>query len=277
MPTWPGGMRSGGTSEDEGPLAIVTGASSGIGYELARLLAHDGYRLLLVARDPARLEAAAASLRAGNGGRRLIETHVVDLADPDGLDEMACFANTLCPDVLVNNAGFGGYGPFARTGIAREVEMISTNVTALTVLAKAVLPPMLERGSGRILNVGSTASFAPGPFAAVYAATKAYVLSFSEALSDETRGSGVTVTALCPGPTHTAFAARAGMGETKVFKSTIADAESVAQIGYAAMKAGKPVVVAGRFNKLLVFMVRLVPRSLVVQMSRRAFTLDGGK
>ncbi len=277
MPSWRGAVHSGEAAAEAGPWALVTGASSGIGFELARLLAHDGYNLVLVARDSERLEVAAASLRVGTGGRVTVDTRTVDLADADALDELAFFANNLAPDILVNNAGFGVYGPFARTGVAREVEMIATNVTALTVLAKAVLPAMLARGSGRILNVASTASFAPGPFAAVYAATKAYVLSLSEALAEEGRGTGVTVTALCPGPTRTAFARRAGMGQTRVFQGAIAEAGSVAQVGYAAMFAGRPVVVAGRLNKLLVFLVRLVPRQWVVKMSRREFSREGGK
>ncbi|WP_029004347.1 SDR family NAD(P)-dependent oxidoreductase [Azorhizobium doebereinerae] len=250
------------------PCALVTGASTGIGYELALLLARDGHRLVLVSRDRERLESAAARLRAEVPGVA-IETHPVDLADPDGLEEVCARAAHLAPDVLVNNAGFGGYGPFARTSPAEEAAMIATNVTALTMLAKAVLPGMLERSTGRILNVGSTASFAPGPFAAVYAATKAYVLSFSEALAEETRGSGVTVTALCPGPTHTRFAARASMGGTRVFRGPVAQAGEVARIGYDALQAGRSVVVVGRVNRLMLFAIRFTPRRIVALISRR--------
>ncbi|GGF49617.1 short-chain dehydrogenase [Azorhizobium oxalatiphilum] len=257
------------------PIALITGASTGIGYELALLLARDGYRLVLVSRDPARLEAAAVSLRREVPGA-VVETRTADLADPEETHAACAFAAGLAPDILINNAGFGGYGPFARSSVAEEQAMIATNITALTLLAKAVLPAMLERGSGRMLNVGSTASFAPGPFSAVYAATKAYVLSLSEALSEETRGSGVTVTALCPGPTHTRFADRASIGGTRAFNGPIADARSVAAEGYAALMAGKPVVVTGLVNKLLIFGARLLPRTLVARISRRELTPPSG-
>lgn len=267
MPSSRGVPRGEGRA-DTRPCALVTGASTGIGFELARLLARDGYRLVLVSRDPARLDEAAARLRR-EWPETVIELRAVDLADADGMDELCEYAAHLGPDVLVNNAGFGGYGPFVTSQPSEEVAMIATNITALTMLAKAVLPGMLERGAGRILNVGSTASFAPGPFAAVYAATKAYVLSLSEALAEEVSGSGVTVTCLCPGPTETGFARRASMNSTRVFKGPVADAQSVARIGHDAMMAGRRVAVAGPVNKLLIFAIRLVPRSVVAWISRR--------
>ncbi|WP_332119831.1 SDR family oxidoreductase [Azorhizobium caulinodans] len=267
MPSSQGGRRGAATA-DSRPCALVTGASTGIGFELARLLARDGYRLLLVSRDPSRLDDAAAKLRAEWPDVEL-ELRAVDLADADGMDELCEYAAHLGPDILVNNAGFGGYGPFVESRPSDEVAMIATNVTALTMLAKAVLPGMLKRKAGRILNVGSTASFAPGPFAAVYAATKAYVLSLSEALAEEVSGSGVTVTCLCPGPTETGFARRASMSSTRVFKGPVADAAGVARTGYEAMMAGRRLAVPGPVNKLLVFAIRLVPRSVVAFISRR--------
>ncbi|MGU3495766.1 SDR family NAD(P)-dependent oxidoreductase [Xanthobacteraceae bacterium A53D] len=253
------------------PTALVTGASTGIGYELALLLARDGYRLVLVSRDPARLADAAARLTATVPGVE-IESRAVDLADAGEIQQLCAFASELAPDVLINNAGFGIYGSFLTSDAAAEVEMIATNVTALTLLAKAVLPGMAARRSGRILNVASTASFAPGPFAAVYAASKAYVLSLSESLAEEMRGSGVTVTALCPGPTDTPFIARSSMGATRIFKGPVADAAGVARSGYVALMAGRPVEVAGWLNKLMVFAIRLAPRALVAQVSRRELT-----
>jgi short-subunit dehydrogenase len=186
--------------------ALVTGASSGIGLEIARLLAKD-YDLVLAARSADKLEQLASEL----GNARVV---AVDLIDPDGSRKLIAEVPTV--DVLVNNAGFAEYGPFAEANEQRLEDMIELNITALTRLSRAYLPGMLERGRGKIMNVASTASFQPGPLMAVYYATKAYVLSFSEALAEETRGSGVTVTALCPGPTTTNFQATANMEKSRL-------------------------------------------------------------
>lgn len=262
-------MTSSSSFGADGPaLALVTGASGGIGLELARLLARDGLHVILVGRDAARLEAAAKTLVPAPGG---LEILVADLSDPVTVRDLCDRLVDREPDVLVNNAGFGAYGPFDEIDPGLCTDMILLNVSALTLFTRAMLPGMIARGRGRILNVASTAAFAPGPFAAVYAATKAYVLSFSEALAQEVKDTGVRVTALCPGPTDTAFAKRAGMGRARVFRGPVARAQAVAQAGYVAMLAGRPVVVTGVANWLMTFAVRFAPRALVARLARRAF------
>jgi len=192
------------------PTALITGATSGIGLELASLAAQDRHDLVLVARQRERLESVGRGLAEEYGVR--VSVLPKDLSDPSTPPQIGrdLAARGIAVDVLVNNAGFGVYGLFAETEIDRELEMIQVNVVALTHLTKLILAGMLARRLGRILNVASTAAFQPGPLMAVYYATKAYVLSFSEALANETAGTGVTVTTLCPGPTPTGFAERAG-------------------------------------------------------------------
>ncbi len=171
-------------------------------------------------------------------------------------------------DYLVNNAGFGTHGPFAESDLQSQLAMLQVNVVALTHLTRLVLPGMLARGSGRILNVASTAAFLPGPYMAVYYASKAYVLWFSEALASETAGSGVTVTALCPGPTRTEFQKRAGIGEAPLFKGNLTSSVEVARIGYDAMMRGRSSVVAGLANKLSAFAIRFMPRSTLAAIAK---------
>jgi short-subunit dehydrogenase len=249
--------------------ALITGASGGIGKELACLFAQHGHRLVLVARDGQRLAELADSLRTQHG----TETTVLarDLAAPSAAEELySTLAGTgVQIDILVNNAGFALYGPFAETDLQVEVEMLQLNVVTLTRLSKLFLPGMIERRSGRIMNVASTASFAPLPFAGVYGATKAYVLSFSEALAEELRGTGVTVTALCPGATATGFAQRAGMTATKLFRSGTLSAKSVAEAGYRALMRGQTTVVTGPSYKLLVQSIRFSPRCMVTRVGRK--------
>jgi short-subunit dehydrogenase len=252
------------------PVAVVTGASSGIGLELTTLLAREGHDLVLVARRRERLEEIAKGLRQEYGA--VVTPIVRDLADADAPRAVAqeVEARGLDPDVLVNNAGFGVYGPFAETPLDRELEMIRVHVAALTELTKRFLPGMLRRRRGRILNVASTAAFQPGPLMAVYYATKAYVLSFSEAVANEIAESGVTVTALCPGPTVTEFARQAGVEETRLFHSPLKlDARTVALAGYRGMMRGKRVVVPGFANWLLVEIVRFSPRRLAAAVVRQ--------
>ena len=251
--------------------AIVTGASTGIGLELARLLAADGQHVSLTARDRARLEAVAAELRGRHGGEPAVI--VADLAEA-GAPEAICRQVETAGrdvDVLVNNAGFGSHGPFAAADLARELAMIRVNVTALVELTGLVLPGMVQRRAGRILNVASTAAFQPGPLMATYYASKAFVLSFSEALAEELRGTGVTVTCLCPGPTRTGFQRRAGVEGTRVVSGLVPmmDAGAVARLGYRAMRRGGRVAVPGLLNRLGAFAVRLAPRRLVVGAVRR--------
>jgi uncharacterized protein len=253
------------------PTALVTGGSGGIGLELAKVLARNGFDLVLVARKRDTLEAAAGQLE----GKFDIRAHVfaADLRRREAPQEIFDFLqNENIPiEVLVNNAGFGLGGEFSETAVERELEMIQVNIVALTHLTKLFLAPMIKRKSGRVLNVASTAAFQPGPLMAVYYATKAYVLSFSEALSEELRNTEVTVTALCPGPTHTDFADTAEMGSSRLFNTFgIADAADVAKYGYDAMMSGKRLAIPGIKNKILAQANRLAPRSLSAKIARIA-------
>jgi short-subunit dehydrogenase len=246
-------------------VALVTGASAGIGKELARLLAAD-HDLILTARREAELRALAAELAPAVC--RVFAFDLADPAAPKALSEAVAAAG-LTVDVLVNNAGFGDLGPFAEADLAKMLRMIQVNVTALTELTGLFLPGMLARERGRVLNVGSVAGFQPGPLMAVYYATKAYVNSFSEALSNEAAGTGVTVTCLAPGPTESEFAAVSGMRGTKHFTvGSVADARSVAEAGLRAMRRGKRLVVTGWRNRLLLFAERFAPRGLVIRAVR---------
>ena len=253
------------------PTALVTGGSGGIGLELAKVLARNGFDLVLVARKRDTLEAAASQLE----GKFDVKARVfaADLRRPEAPQAIFDFLqNENIPiEVLVNNAGFGLGGEFADTKLQRELEMIQVNIAALTALTKLFLPPMIKRGSGRVLNVASTAAFQPGPLMAVYYATKAYVLSFSEALSEELRNTNVTVTALCPGPTHTDFADTAEMSSSRLFNSFgIADADDVAKYGFDAMMHGKRLAIPGIKNKILAQANRIAPRALSAKIARIA-------
>ena len=250
------------------PVAVVTGGSSGIGLELSRLLAHDRHDLVIVAQNAERLAAVARSI-ASEYGVRVVEL-AMDLGEPEAPAhvERALRSDGLTPDVLVNNAGFGLRGPFAEIDLGKQLQMIRVNVDALTHLTGLLLPGMIGRRRGRVLNVASTAAFQPGPLMAVYYASKAYVLSFSEALANEMHGTGVTVTALCPGPTATAFEKRAGLEETALFRRAVMDAAAVARYGYDAMRQGVPVAIPGWRNRLLAQSVRFVPRTLAARAAR---------
>jgi short-subunit dehydrogenase len=250
-----------------GETVLITGASSGIGRELARLFAGDGADLVLIARSEGRLRELADELAAEYG----VQAQVVpaDLSRPGSPEEIA---QTLAQrhvdvDVLVNNAGFGTHGPVAGIGVGRQLEMIEVNVAALTALTALLLPGMLERRRGAILNVASTAAFQPGPNQAVYCTTKAYVLSFTEALAEEVRGSGVRVSCLAPGATDTGFAAQAGMAGTRLFRRGVMDAGRVAQAGRDGLQRGKTLIIPGLRNRVLAFSVRLSPRVLVTRVS----------
>ena len=250
--------------------ALITGASAGIGWELARLFAADKSNLVLVARRRERLEELAAELRKQHG----VEVHVVaaDLGRADApqaiVDQLT--RDGVAIDVLVNNAGFGALGPVAELDVQRQMEMIQVNVAALTHLTRLLLPGMIERRRGGILNVASTAGFQAGPFMAVYYATKAYVISFSEALADELAASGVTVSCLCPGPTLTEFAATARMGNALDVQTANHDRRSrSARAGYRGFRRGKLLVVPGWFNYLGSMGVRFVPRSMARANARR--------
>jgi len=250
--------------------ALITGASSGIGRDLAMVFAEHGYDLILLARGEARLNEVGADLERRHGIR--FAALAEDLADPEAPARIASWLSVQGqrPDILVNNAGFGVHGPFAETDAGQELRMIQVNVAALVHLTKLVLPGMIERRAGRILNVASTAAFQPGPFMAVYYATKAFVLSFSEALASELLGSGVTVTALCPGPTRTAFQANARMGPTRLSASgLVMESEPVARAGFEGAMKGKTIVIPGVKNRLLAETVRFLPRRAVTRFVRR--------
>jgi short-subunit dehydrogenase len=243
-------------------VSLITGASGGIGEAIARELAKRKFDVALVARSADKLERLAADVRREYG----VKAHVIaaDLAAPgaaaDVLARTRAEAGRL--DILVNNAGFGVLGPFLESDLEPQREMIRLNVEVLTELTRRALPDLVAV-RGRILNVASTAAFQPGPLMAVYYATKAYVLSFSEALAVELAPSGVVVTALCPGPTLTGFRGRAGMDKSRLFAlRRPMSAEAVARRGVEALFKGRRVVIPGFLNWLVAQSVRLAPRRL---------------
>ena len=247
---------------------LITGASAGIGREFAKIFAAAGSRVVLVARRKERLEELAEELRSAHGVEAIVAAADLSQATaPQQLfDELAGQGLTI--DVLVNNAGFGLVGHFAELPESEEMDMVRLNVVALTHLARLYLPGMLERGRGGILNVGSTAAFQPGPTMAVYYATKAFVLSLSEALYEETRKTGVRVTCLAPGPTASEFGDKSGMNDTLLFKLGTMSSASVARAGYKAFRRGRSLVVPGPINWLGSFMTRLAPRWVTRQFAK---------
>jgi short-subunit dehydrogenase len=248
--------------------ALITGASGGIGLELARLFAADGYDLVLIARSRDKLTRIGEELGAQfNVRERVIVKDLARAASPREIFAELEAAGVRV-DALVNNAGFGSYGLFAEADERAQVEMLHVNVVALTHLTRLFLPRMIAHGSGRVLNVASTAAFQPGPLMAVYYATKAYVLSFSEAISNELAGTNVTVTALCPGPTETGFVAAAGMEKSKLFEANVMTARTVALAGYRGMREGKEIVIPGLRNSIMARAVGFAPRSLVTKIVR---------
>lgn len=247
----------------QGETVLITGASSGIGLELARCFAADGCRLVLLARNTGALEALARELRHAHKIEALVLT--ADLSRPETparvFSELQ--GRGIAVDVLVNNAGFGANDIFAKLPLRRQIEMIQVNVNALTELTGWFLPGMIERRRGGVLNVGSLAGFQPGPGMAVYFATKAYVLSFTEALAEELAVTGLTVTVLCPGPTTTNFGNVARGPKARRLKTSKMTAETVARHGHGAFRQGKLVAIPGWRNRFLVILVRIIPRWLV--------------
>jgi short-subunit dehydrogenase len=248
--------------------ALITGASGGIGYELAKLFARDHHNLVLVARSGDKLAQVATELQAHGV---TVKTIALDLAAPPApkflFDQLQ--REGIVIDILVNNAGFGAFGEFAQMPEDEILGQIQLNISALTELTRLFLPPMLQRRSGRIMNVASTAAFQPGPLLAVYYATKAYVLSFSEAIANELRDSGVTVTCFCPGATHTGFAKRAGTENSRLFKQLGGmSAEKVALDGYRAVMEGRGVSISGAHNWIVAQSTRFAPRKMVTAVSR---------
>jgi uncharacterized protein len=264
-----------GPADDQGErdmpteTTLITGASSGIGEELARLFARDRSNLVLVARSRDRLEALAAEVRSQHAVS--VEVLVEDLAQGAAPQRIydTLTAKGIVVDVLVNNAGFGARGAVSEVPLQRQIDMIHVNVTALTHLTRLFLPEMLRRNRGGILNVGSLAGFQPGPYMAVYYATKAYVVSLSEALAEELTGSAVKVTCLAPGATATRFKTAAGLEHALLFKLGTMDAKVVAAAGYRGFRRGRVLVIPGLHNKLTAFAVRFTPRPWVRKIAKR--------
>jgi len=248
------------------PRALITGASGGIGLELARILARECYDVVLVARSRSRLEEIAEELRKTHGVK--VDVIARDLANAGAPAEIHRQVGSI--DVLVNNAGFGLYGNFVDSPPEEELGLMHLNMDALVVLTRLFLPGMIEAHSGRIMNVASTAAFQPGPLMALYYASKAFVLHFSEAINNELKGTGVTVTVLCPGPTETGFQARAAMEDSRLTRmGMMMSAKDVAEKGYRALMRGKTVYIPGLRNRLLAQSVRLTPRKLVTAVARK--------
>ena len=244
------------------PTALITGASAGMGVEFARLFAADKNDLVLVARRKDKLDALAAELSA----KHAISADLMDPASPKAIiAEVARLGLSI--DALVNNAGFGTSGPFHSIDADKEFGEVQCNIAALVALTRAFLPGMVSRRSGRILNLGSTAGFQPGPWMATYYASKAFVNSFTQALNFELKGTGVTATLSCPGATATEFATVAGTHDSRLFRMGAMTAAEVAGQAYAAMKSGRPAIVHGLKNKLSALSVRLSPISVVMSIA----------
>jgi short-subunit dehydrogenase len=251
------------------PLALVTGASSGIGAHLARVLAKDGHDLILAARRAEPMQALAEVLKAYGANSIIIAT---DLSKPGAAAGLAedIKSRGLAIDVLINAAGVGASGRFDESDLLRVRDMLQVNIMALTELTRMLLPDMVAKRSGKIMLVASTAAFQPGPHMAAYCASKAYVLSFGEAIAYELQDSGVTVTTLCPGATDTEFAQVANVAGAALFKGSVLpvmNASEVARIGYQGLKARRRVVVTGLLNKIMAIASRLSPSSVSLRIA----------
>jgi uncharacterized protein len=250
--------------------ALITGASNGIGLELAKVHASKGDNLVLVARNKSKLDELKATLES----QFKVKVYTIgkDLAAPNAAQDVydETKRQNIQIDYLINNAGFGDFGLFVETDWNKELQMINLNITTLTQFTKLYLQDMVKRKSGKIMNVASTAAFQSGPTMAVYYATKAYVLSFSEAIDNEVSGQGVTVTTLCPGATESGFQAAAAMEESALVKGKkLPTSKDVAEYGYKAMMKGKTVAIHGFLNYILANSVRFMPRAMVVKVTRQ--------
>ncbi|GMT49181.1 MAG: short-chain dehydrogenase [bacterium] len=251
---------------NQGKWALITGASGGIGLDLAHLMAHDGLNLVVIARRQAKLEELKSELEKNHSIQ--VKVLVKDLSEPESPKEIhsELVKENISIDILVNNAGFGSCGPFYKSDLEKELDMIQVNITSLVHLSRLFIEPMVKKGGGKVLNVASSAAFQPGPGMANYFAGKAYVLHFSEALRNELIGTGVTVTCLCPGPTQTEFFKNARMGDSGLASRKM-DSLKVAEIGYNALKKGKTVIIPSMVNKLMTFTVRMAPRKMVAKIT----------
>ena len=247
--------------------ALITGASGGLGLSFVNIFARDGYDIVLVARNGDRLEEIKKEIETKYNVNAMVVA--VDLCAQNGAEQVfdATSKAGIKVDVLVNNAGFGDFGEFYKSDLNKQTRMVDLNCIALMQLCHLYLPDMIKNGKGNILNVDSIAAFQAGPLMSVYYATKAFVLSFSQALTRELKGTGVKVTALCPGPIRTNFDNAADLGESGLFKNLkVWDPNVVAEFGYKNMKKGKSLCICGFVNKIIVFANRLAPRCLVRNM-----------
>ncbi|MEJ0089906.1 MAG: SDR family oxidoreductase [Limisphaerales bacterium] len=248
---------------------LITGASSGIGLELAKCFAADGNRLVLVARNTEALETLAKELRQSHKIEVLVLTADLSLSETPQQIFAELSAQKISVDVLVNNAGFGAHGAFAEMPLSRQLEMLQVNITSLTELTGLFLPGIIQRKRGGILNVGSVAGFLPGPGMTVYFATKAFVLSFTEALAEELAGTGLKVSVLCPGPTESNFGKVARGTKSRQLNTSKMSAQAVAVYGHRAFHSGKVTAVPGLQNKAFVFMNRILPRPIPRKIVKR--------
>jgi short-subunit dehydrogenase len=250
--------------------ALITGASSGIGLELARMFASDKHNLVLVARSGDKLLQLSEELKKAHDVKAMVI--IADLSKVDATENIyrKLKLENISIDFLVNNAGFGDFGFFVESDWNKTEQMINLNITSLTHLTRLFLPQMVKNRFGKVLNLASTAAFQPGPLMSVYYATKAYVLHFSEAINNELKRTGVSVTALCPGATESGFQAASNMEESKLVKGRkLPTSKEVAEYGYKAMMRGRPVAIPGVMNKLLTMAPRFTPRSWVVAVARK--------
>jgi len=250
---------------------LITGATTGIGYELAKLFAKDKFDIIIIARNEIKLRQTAAELQKDY--KVNVKIISKDLSDQKSAAEIynELIKENINVDILVNNAGFGSLGAFSESDPENDLDMINLNITSLVILNRLFLNDMIKKNSGKIMNVASTAAFQPGPYMAVYYATKAFALSFSEAVSEELSGTNVTVSCLCPGPTETEFQNRAGIAETKMMNRrnfTVMTAENVALTGYKKMMKGKRIIIPGFTNKAGAFFVKLFPRKIISKITR---------
>jgi len=247
--------------------AVITGAAGGIGYEFALLLAADAYHLILVDNNKEQLLHAQHILESRYGVS--VESVSLDLASGEAAEQLVKYINDRKVDVLINNAGFGVKGAFVQTNWKQELALIHLHIITLTQLTKLLLPQMLQAREGKILNVASTAAFQPGPYMAVYYASKSFVLSFTRAVAHEVKGSGVTLTALCPGPTKTNFQKTLGSDDSWLNRhNLLSRADKVALCGYKAMCKGKEVAIPGTLSRVIIFIERFLPVSFVINVFR---------
>jgi len=248
--------------------ALITGGASGLGYEFALLLGKNGYQLILIDIDSDQLEIVKQELE--NNFQIKVNTITKDLSLQNSAAELFEELKGNSIDVLINNAGFGLFGPFYNTNWERELSMLNLHVVTTTQLTKLLLDGMIKRGKGKILNISSLAAFQSGPLMAIYYASKAYILSFSEAIANELKGTGVTVTVLCPGQTKTSFQEVVSEGnKTNKISFNIATASKVAEYGYKAMMRGKTLAIPGVTNKILSFLPRILPRKIATAIVRK--------